>query len=111
MEDDAALAPEDRSNACVRCGRTVRAGDADTEGWCQACRQDLIRRATRWSVPPPLVVGVLYGWLLYWTGLLESAALVFFLALGGVFVFVTYKVSRRVFFDLLRGRATGEGTP
>jgi polyferredoxin len=110
MSEDAALDREDRSNACVRCGRTVRAGDADAEGWCQVCRRGLIRRATRWSVPPPLVVGLLYGWMLYWMGLLASPALVFFLALGGVLMFVTYKVSRRVFFDLLRGRATGDET-
>ena len=33
----------------------------------------------------------------------------FWMALGAVLVFVTYKVARRVLFDLLRGRTTGDG--
>lgn len=93
---------------CARCGRSVEGEPADDSGWCQRCRRDLIRGATWRAWIPTLVVAALYGWLLVGTGLVESPALIFFLALGVVLALVTYKVARRVFFDLLRGRATGD---
>jgi hypothetical protein len=108
MSDAAGLPETDRGTACARCRRSLGADAADEAGWCDACRRGLIRRAAGWSVPPTLVVGALYGWLLVWSGLVESPALVFFLALGVVVMLVTYKVSRRILFDLLRGRATGD---
>ena len=33
----------------------------------------------------------------------------FWLAVGAVLAFVAYKVGHRVMFDVLRGRATGDG--
>jgi hypothetical protein len=98
---------EDR---CARCNRGFGADEPTMDGWCASCRQGLIRGATWRAWIPAVVVAVLYGWLLVWSGLIESPALVFFLALGAVLAFAAYKVGRRVFFDVLRGRATGDET-
>ena len=93
---------------CRKCGRHVEGQKADDEGWCQACRAELIRRATRLAYLPAVVLALLYLWLLAWSGLLESPMMAFWVALGAVLAFVAYKVGRRVFFDVLRGRPTGE---
>ena len=80
----------------------------DDERWCTACRRALISRAQRLAWIPALVVAALYLWLLVWSGLLESPMMAFWLVLGVVLAFVAFKVGRRVFFDLLRARSTGE---
>ena len=61
-----------------------------------------------WRGSPAVVVAALYLWLIAWSGLLESPMMAFWLVLGAVLAFVAYKVGRRVFFDVLRGRATGD---
>jgi uncharacterized membrane protein len=49
---------------------------------------------------------VLYLLVLWWTGALQSTNfVVFWLALGALLVFGTYKVARRVAFDVIRSRA------
>lgn len=93
---------------CRKCGRRVEGQKPDAAGWCDACRAELIRRATRLAYLPALVVAVLYLWLLVWSGLLESPMMAFWVAVGAVLAFVAYKVGRRVFFDVLRGRPTGD---
>lgn len=95
---------------CRKCGRLVRGEKPDDARWCEACRRDLIRSATRRSWPPAALVAALYLWLLAWSGLLESPLSVAWLALGALFTFVAYKVARRVWFDVLRRRGTGEAT-
>ena len=95
---------------CARCGRHVRGEKPDDEGWCSACRRGLIARASRLAWLPALAVALLYLWLLAWSGLLESPLTAFWLALGAVLAWVAFKVGRRVFFDVLRGRATGDRT-
>lgn len=94
---------------CRKCGRTVQGQKADDAGWCEACRKELIRQSTRQAYLPAAVVAAAFLWLLAWSGLLESPLMAFWVALGGVLTFVAYKVARRVLFDLLRGRATGDG--
>jgi hypothetical protein len=94
---------------CRKCGAHARGQKADDAGWCQACRTHLIRRSTRQAWIPAAIVGVAYLWLLWWSGLLETPLTAVWLAVGGVFVFVVYKVARRVFFDVLRGRAPTDG--
>lgn len=94
---------------CRKCGRAVRGEKADDAGWCEACRRELIRSSTRRSWLPAVVVAVLYLWLLWWSGLLESPLTAVWLAVGALFTFVAYKVARRVWFDVLRGRTTGDG--
>jgi hypothetical protein len=93
---------------CGRCGRRVEGEKPDDAQWCTACRRALISRSQRLAWIPAVVVAVLYLWLITWSGLLESPMLAFWLVLGGVLAFVAFKVGRRVFFDVLRGRATGE---
>lgn len=93
---------------CRKCGRPTRGQKPDDAKWCEGCRKQLIRSATRRSWLPAAVVAALYLWLMVWSGLLESPLSAVWLALGALFTFVAYKVARRVWFDVLRGRATGE---
>ncbi|HEU0302921.1 MAG TPA: hypothetical protein VFR37_25940 [Longimicrobium sp.] len=94
---------------CARCGTRVRGERPDDARWCTACRRALIERAARLAWVPAIVVALLYLVLLMWSGLLGSPMMAFWLALGAVLAFVAFKVGRRVFFDVLRGRATGDG--
>lgn len=94
---------------CRKCGLSIRGQKADDAGWCEACRKELIRHSTRRAYLPAAAVAALFLWLLWWSGLLESPLMAFWVALGGVITFVAYKVARRVLFDLLRGRTTGDG--
>ncbi|HEX2211160.1 MAG TPA: hypothetical protein VHG93_25985 [Longimicrobium sp.] len=93
---------------CARCGKRVEGQSPDDARWCASCRRWLISRAGRLAWAPALVVALLYVGLLVWSGLLESPMMAFWLVLGAVLAFVAYKVGRRVFFDVLRGRATGD---
>lgn len=93
---------------CARCGRNVKGEKPDDARWCTSCRQQLIARAARLAWIPAVVVAALYLWLIAWSGLLESPMMAFWLVLGAVLGFVAFKVGRRVFFDVLRGRATGD---
>lgn len=93
---------------CSQCGRRVEGEKPDDARWCAACRRSLISRAQRLAWIPAVVVAALYLWLIAWFGLIESPMMAFWLVLGAVLGFVAFKVGRRVFFDLLRGRATGE---
>ena len=92
---------------CTQCGRSVRSEKPDSEGRCAACRKQHIARSTRLAMVPAAVVAVLYLWLIAWSGLLESPMMAFWLVLGAVLAFVAFKIGRRVFFDVLRGRVTG----
>ena len=105
----AAQADEHPPFDCRKCGRRVRGQKPDDAGWCEACRRELIRSASRRAWLPAAVVALLYLWLLWWSGLLESPLSAVWVAVGALFTFVAYKVARRVWFDLLRGRGTGEG--
>jgi hypothetical protein len=93
---------------CARCGRHVEGEKADDAKWCASCRQRLIDQSARLAWIPAVVVAALYLWLIAWSGLLESPMMAFWLVLGAVLGFVAFKVGRRVFFDVLRGRATGD---
>ena len=93
---------------CARCGKHVRGERPDDARWCGACRQELIARSARLAWIPAVVVAVLYLALLMRSGLLESPMMAFWLVLGAVLAFVAFKVGRRVFFDVPRGRATGD---
>lgn len=93
---------------CARCGQRVHGEKPDDARWCGACRRALIARAARLAWIPALVVAALYLWLIAWSGLLGSPMMAFWLVLGAVLAFVAFKVGRRVFFDVLRGRATGD---
>jgi hypothetical protein len=94
---------------CRKCGRNFRGHKADDAGWCGECRAELIRHSGQRAYLPAAAMAAAFLWLLWWSGLLESPLMAFWLALGAVITFVTYKVARRVLFDLMRGRGTGDG--
>ena len=92
--------------ACGRCGRAPEGGKLDAEQWCAECRTAVVRRATPAAFGVAILFAVLYLVVLTWTGALESTNfLVFWLALGALLAFGTYKVARRVAFDVIRSRA------
>jgi hypothetical protein len=95
---------------CARCGKGVRGEKPDEARWCTACRRALIARSSRLAWIPAIVMALLYLGLMLWSKLLESPMMAVFLALGAVLAWVAFKVGRRVFFDVLRGRPTGDGT-
>jgi hypothetical protein len=104
-----AAAAENPPFDCSKCGRNVMGQKADDAGWCEQCRARLIHDSTQQAYLPAAVVGAAYLALLWWSGLLETPLAAVWLVLGAVFTFVAYKVARRVLFDLLRGRPTGDG--
>ena len=95
---------EQPAASCRNCGRAVHADALDSGGWCQRCRAELVRRSSRAAWLPALGLGVLYVALLWTFGLFYSRFIIVWLALGVALVWVTYKVSRRVLFDVIRGR-------
>ena len=95
---------------CRNCGKAFPEGETpDYHGWCAACRQALVDRATRWAWIPTIAVAVPYLALLAWTGLFESDLLVLWLALGALLAFAAFKVGRRVAFDVVRSRGMKGG--
>lgn len=109
MSHSAPLAAEEAPPFdCARCGTNVKGEKPDDAKWCGSCRKALIERSARLAWIPAVVVAALYLWLIAWSGLLESPMMAFWLVLGAVLGFVAFKVGRRVFFDVLRGRATGD---
>lgn len=92
--------------ACRQCGREPADGRTDAAGWCDACRAGVVRRATPLALAAAAAFSVAYLAVLGWTGALHSTNfVVFWLALGALLAFGTYKVARRVAFDVLRARA------
>ena len=89
---------------CRNCGHHVTGEVVDHHGWCRACRRVLVRRAAMLAVLPALVLLVLYLWVLDYFGLWDSTFLIVFLALGAALAYVTFKVARRVLFDVIRSR-------
>ncbi|HEX8903248.1 MAG TPA: hypothetical protein VF771_00240 [Longimicrobiaceae bacterium] len=89
---------------CRNCGHHVTGEAADRHGWCKACRDVVVRRASWLAVLPALVVAALYAWMLDYFGLWSSTFLIVFLALGLGLTYVAFKVARRVFFDVVRNR-------
>jgi hypothetical protein len=66
----------------------------------------VVRRATPIAFGVTVAFSVLYLLVLQWTGGLASPNfVVFWLALGALLAFGTYKVARRVAFDVIRTRA------
>lgn len=92
--------------ACRRCGRDPADGKTDAAGWCDECRGGVVRRATPLAFAVTAAFSVAYLLVLWWTGALQSTNfVVFWLALGALLAFGTYKVARRVAFDVIRSRA------
>jgi membrane-associated phospholipid phosphatase len=90
---------------CRRCGAAVGVEGADALGWCSRCRGEVVKRSTTWSVLPALLVGLLYAWLLSYFGMLHSSFVIVWLALGVGLAWVSFKIARRVWFEVFRSRA------
>jgi len=93
-------------SACRQCGREPAEGKTDAAGWCEECRAGVVRRATPLAFAAAAAFSVAYLAVLWWTGALHSTNfVVFWLAMGALLAFGTYKVARRVAFDVIRARA------
>lgn len=101
MADEAQPVPR----TCPLCGRRHDGEGSDPEGTCSTCRRALIRRSAVVAWVPTLLLAAGYVWLLFWSGLVESMFLVVWIAFGAVLMYVTYKVTHRAAFDVMRGRA------
>ncbi|HEX8362576.1 MAG TPA: hypothetical protein VF613_20820 [Longimicrobium sp.] len=96
---------EGTTGPCRACGRQF--GDdekPDANGWCAKCRALLVSRSTRVAWLPTLLFALAFYALVAWGGLLESRFMVVWLALGVALAWVTFKVARRVAFDVIRSR-------
>ncbi|HEX8695464.1 MAG TPA: hypothetical protein VF746_23830 [Longimicrobium sp.] len=89
---------------CRNCGRTVAGEKPDANGLCQACRAEVVRRSTALAVLPALLVAALYVWLLSAFGMWDSRFVILWTALGAALAWFTFKVARRVLFDVVRSR-------
>jgi hypothetical protein len=90
---------------CRVCGRGFEEGEKpDANGWCARCRALLVSRSTRVAWLPTLLFALGFYALVAWGGLLESRFMVVWLALGVALAWVTFKVARRVAFDVIRSR-------
>ncbi len=89
--------------ACGNCGRTGPAAKLDAEGWCAACREQVVRRATWWARGAAVAAALLAGW---WVAavLTPQRLLIGWLVLVGVVYFFVYSLVRRVAFELIRSR-------
>ncbi|HET7273611.1 MAG TPA: hypothetical protein VFI91_00435 [Longimicrobiaceae bacterium] len=98
------MSDDGRRSRCRNCGKEFAAGELDADGWCTACRQEVIRRST--------IVARIVGGA---TALLVTAAiavyvlplerfLVAFLVLIAAVFFLVYKFARRIAFEVIRGR-------
>ncbi|HEU0078683.1 MAG TPA: hypothetical protein VFQ76_13610 [Longimicrobiaceae bacterium] len=99
------MTPHDPHAVCRQCGRAPAEGKTDAVGWCDECRAGVVRRATPVAYAVAGAFSVAYLLALWWTGALQSTNfVVFWLALGALLAFGTYKVARRVAFDVIRSR-------
>ncbi len=99
------MTPGSPPTACRQCGREPADGKTDAAGWCEQCRAGVVHRATPLAFAVAVAFSVAYLLLLWWTGALQSTNfVVFWLALGALLAFGTYKVARRVAFDVIRAR-------
>jgi len=95
-------APE--AATCGNCGGPVESDGTDRRRLCAECLRLIVERSTRLAVLPTVVVGLLYGWMLIWTHMFDSRFLMLWIALGVALGWVTFKVSRRVLFEVVHSR-------
>ncbi|HEU0053906.1 MAG TPA: hypothetical protein VFQ39_12050 [Longimicrobium sp.] len=89
---------------CRNCGEHVTGEKADPHGWCAACRAVVVRRSSRAAYIPALLMAAAYAALIWWSGLFYSRFVIVWLALGVVIALLSYKVARRVLFDVILNR-------
>jgi len=89
---------------CRQCGKRVQGASVDRRGWCKECRGEVVRRSGGWAILPALLVTAGYFWLLNAFDLFRSNFVIVFIALGVAIAWLAFKIARRVFFDVIRGR-------
>jgi hypothetical protein len=99
---------EDHDAACARCGRAFPAGELDASGWCAACRETMIRRATLAARAAVVVLAVLL--ILVFFAFLRATPqlLVLWIVLVLGACFVLFNVVRRVTFEAFRARSVAK---
>jgi hypothetical protein len=94
----------ERAGECRNCGRTYPGDRLDRLRWCERCRAEVVRRATRVSRIVAVSGAAL---LLLWIFATVGSAprfLVGWLALVVATYFFLYTLVRRVAFEVIRGR-------
>lgn len=89
---------------CPNCRHPLEEGEADSAGWCAACRRAVVRRST-WIAHGAAIFGAL---LLLWLIVsrvqpAQRFALLWLILLAGLYL-VLFRLVRRVAFELIRGR-------
>jgi hypothetical protein len=99
---------EDPDTACARCGRTFPAEQLDNSGWCAACRETVVRRATLAARAAVVVVAVALILILFAIFRASPQFLVLWIVLVLGACFVLFNVVRRVTFEVFRARSVGK---
>lgn len=90
---------------CRRCGDPHTADELDPRGWCDRCRERIIRRATA-IASAVAVLGTLAGvYLVFFAMGAGERFLILWIVLAAALYFFLYKLVRRVAFAVIRGRA------
>jgi hypothetical protein len=89
---------------CANCEREVPEDELDRFRWCGECRRVVVRRASVWA----RIIGIAAAALLAtWIVLAISPSgrfLVGWMAIIAATYYLSFKISRRVAFDLIRAR-------
>jgi hypothetical protein len=92
------------TGTCANCQREVPNDELDRFRWCGECRRAVVRRATFWA----RLVGIAAAALLAaWILLAISPSgrfVVGWMAIIAATYYLSFKISRRVAFDLIRAR-------
>jgi hypothetical protein len=92
----------DRSATCRNCGRP--ATRLDRQRWCDRCRREVVRRASRVARVVAIVAALLLmGWIVLVIGPTPRFLMGWLVLIAAVYFFV-YKLTQRVAFEVVRGR-------
>jgi hypothetical protein len=93
-----------RTLPCRNCGRDFPEQDLDDKRWCESCRSEVVRRATRWGRAVALLSALLLGlWIALGIGPSERFLVVWMVLVAATYVFMS-KLVRRVAFEIIRSR-------
>jgi len=90
---------------CSRCAARLGPDDTpDDNGWCARCRAAVVRTSSRLAYLPAAVLAALLLWLMGTLNVWESRFLIGILAVAAGLVWLSFKVARRVAFEVVRYR-------
>ncbi|CAN5687129.1 hypothetical protein BH23GEM8_BH23GEM8_04170 [soil metagenome] len=98
------MRPAEREADCRNCGRSFGGDQVDRHRWCEECRTELVRRATLTARITAVVGAIL---LIVWILLTVGTAprfIVGWLALVVAAYYFLFTLTRRVAFEVIRGR-------